>query len=49
MCGDCVAFDARPAVDEASLRKWYKVHENELELGSLEDAVLSRIAIRDVI
>ena len=47
--GDCVAFDARPAVDEASLRKWYKVHENELELGSLEDAVLSRIAIRDVI
>ena len=46
--GDCVAFDARPAVDEASLRKWYKVPASS-EFGSLEDAVLSRIAIRDVI
>jgi EKC/KEOPS complex subunit CGI121/TPRKB len=46
--GELVAFDARPAVDEAALKKWYKVHENELEIGSLADAVLSRIAIRDV-
>jgi len=46
--GELVAFDARPTVDEAALKKWYKVHANELELGSLEDAVLSRIAIRDV-
>jgi len=46
--GELVAFDERPAVDETALKKWYKVHENELEIGSLADAVLSRIAIRDV-
>jgi hypothetical protein len=31
-----------------AIKKWYKVHDNELALDSLEEAVLSRIAIRDV-
>ena len=46
--GESVGFDSRPAVDAVAIKKWYKVHDNELALDSLEEAVLSRIAIRDV-
>ena len=48
IAGDVVKFTDKAPHDAASLRKWYKINESELALGSLEDAVLSRIAIRDV-
>lgn len=47
--GRLVSFDERGDVDEASIRRWYKISDEELALGgTLEDAVISRMAIRDV-
>jgi EKC/KEOPS complex subunit CGI121/TPRKB len=46
--GEVVEFEERPEPDAAALKKWYKVHENELKIDSLQEAILSRIAIRDV-
>jgi len=46
--GNVVTFENKAPCDEVEVKKWYNVHENELAFGSLEDAVLSRIAIRDV-
>ena len=48
IAGDVVKFADKAPHDAATLRKWYKINESELALGSLEDAILSRIAIRDV-
>ena len=48
--GRLASFDERGAVDEGSIRKWYKINDEELALGgTLEDAVISRMAIRDVV
>ena len=47
--GRLTSFDDRGAIDEASIKTWFKIGDAELALGgSLEDAVLSRMAIRDV-
>ena len=47
--GRLTSFDDRGTIDEASIKTWFKIGDAELALGgSLEDAVLSRMAIRDV-
>ena len=49
MQGEVVALDELPSLMNVELiRKYYKVTDEELVVGSLTDAVLNRIGARDM-
>jgi hypothetical protein len=49
--GDAITFDSdafQTLHDDSLILKHYKIEKSEIELGSLETAIVNRIIIRDI-